>query len=201
MPRKTGKIKSHKTILIVVEGYTEEIYFSQMKSFERFQEITIIPKLAKHSSLMMILSTAIKESSSGVYDSIWCVFDRDKIEAEGISNEIKNKIKEAESIGIKFADSLPAFEIWFLLHYVVPKKYYASQDSLIKALEPHITGYEKKQEWLRKENLYAKLKPLLETAITNSKTLAERNKINSETNTAMCNVYRIFEELLEKRTF
>ncbi len=29
MPRKTGKIQSNKTVLLVVEGETEQIYFSE----------------------------------------------------------------------------------------------------------------------------------------------------------------------------
>lgn len=61
MPRKTNKIKPKRTILLIVEGYTEKIYFSQMKVAENNQNISIIPRMAKHSSLSIILDTAIKE--------------------------------------------------------------------------------------------------------------------------------------------
>ena len=70
MPRKTHKIKSKKTILLIVEGYTEKIYFSQMKFVENNQNVTIIPRMAKHSSLVTILETAIKEAKEKIYDSI-----------------------------------------------------------------------------------------------------------------------------------
>lgn len=199
MPRKTGKIKSNHTILIVTEGHTEKIYFSQMKSFERFTEITIIPRTAKHSSVEEILETAIEESKSGVYDSIWSVFDRDKMSAEGKSDNLKLKIKAAEKSGVKFADSLPSFEIWFLLHYSMPKKHYSNQDLLIKELKNYIKNYEKNKEWLERNNLYRTLRPLLEKAIENSKFLESRNSEDSEQNSSsMTNVYKIFEEL---RTF
>lgn len=34
MPRKTGKLKGNKTFLLVVEGPTEKIYFSDVKTNE-----------------------------------------------------------------------------------------------------------------------------------------------------------------------
>ena len=131
MPRKTHKIKSKKTILLIVEGYTEKIYFSQMKFVENNQNVTIIPRMAKHSSLVTILETAIKEAKEKIYDSIWCVFDRDVLLSTGSSKELELKFNEANRLNIQFADSLPAFEIWFLLHYVLPKQYYKNQDELI----------------------------------------------------------------------
>ena len=91
MPRKTHKIKSKKTILLIVEGYTEKIYFSQMKFVENNQNVTIIPRMAKHSSLVTILETAIKEAKEKIYDSIWCVFDRDVLLSTGSSKEIELK--------------------------------------------------------------------------------------------------------------
>ena len=44
MLRKTRKIQSNKTVLIVVEGATELNYFSEMKAVERIPGITVIPK-------------------------------------------------------------------------------------------------------------------------------------------------------------
>jgi hypothetical protein len=45
--RKTGTIKPKTTILLLVEGSTEKIYFNQLKSFERFQNITIKPQFTE----------------------------------------------------------------------------------------------------------------------------------------------------------
>jgi hypothetical protein len=196
VPRKTGKIKSQKTILIIVEGYTEKIYFSQMKSVERIQGVTIIPRLAKHSSLISILDTAIKEYKENVYDSIWCVFDRDTLLSNTVSNELKVKFEQALSLGIKFADSLPAFEIWFLLHFELPKKYYKNQEALIRELKYHIQDYDKNSDWFIKTNLYIMLRNLLDIAKSNSKILEKRNLESFDSNASMCNVYRIFDEVI-----
>ena len=106
-----------------------------MKFVENNQNVTIIPRMAKHSSLITILETAIKEAKENIYDAIWCVFDRDVLLATGISKDLEQKFNEAKHLDIQFADSLPAFEIWFLLHYVLPKQYYKNQAELINELQ------------------------------------------------------------------
>ena len=190
MPRKTGKIPSNKTFLIVVEGKTEQLYFSEIKSIERIPGITIIPKQAKHSSLDSIFKTALDEKNSEVYDSVWCVFDYDTILEKGISEETKKLKTQVEKCGIYIADSLPSFEIWFLLHYVIPQKYYKDQTALIKELHKYFPEYEKTMY-----KIYSKLNDLNSTAIKNSYALLERNKQNQDKHTSFCNVYKIFEEL------
>lgn len=199
MPRKTHKIKSKKTILLIVEGYTEKIYFSQMKFVENNQNVTIIPRMAKHSSLITILETAIKEAKEKIYDAIWCVFDRDVLLATGISKDLEQKFNEAKRFDIQFADSLPAFEIWFLLHYVLPKQYYKNQDELITELQKHINNYNKDINWLSKENLYVKLKPLVLNAIGNNIKLEQRNLSYQTNETSMCNVYKLIKSILEEK--
>ena len=59
MPRKTNKIQSHATILLVLEGQTEQFYFSEMRIVERIPGITIIPKMAQHSDLYHVLKNVV----------------------------------------------------------------------------------------------------------------------------------------------
>ncbi len=195
MSRKTKKLKSNKTILIVAEGTTEKIYFSQMKSVERILGITIIPRQAKHSSLEAVLDTAIKEAKESIYDSIWCVFDRDILLGPRNTPNMQAKLQQAKSLGILFADSLPAFEIWFLLHYVVPKQYYSSQKDLIIDLRQHIKNYTKNNVWLMRAKLYTILRPLISKAKENSFILVQRNAKSKSTNCSMCNVYKLFDDI------
>ena len=126
MPRKTGKLKGNKTFLLVVEGFTEQIYFSDVKTTRRIPGITINPKIAKHSDLSTILRTAIREYNTNAYDSVWCVFDRDTITEQGMSDDLKKQYNTALDLGIQFADSMPAFEVWFLLHFAMPSPFYIS---------------------------------------------------------------------------
>jgi len=193
VPRKTGKIQSNKTVLLVVEGETEQIYFSEMKSLERIPGITVIPKMASHSSVYHILKKALNEQASLAYDSIWCVCDCDTILRDGLTSDVQRMIKSAKEQGIQFADSLPSFEIWYLLHYAVPQQHYPNQDSVIKELQSYISGYDKSVRWLEHARLYSLLKSLHHEAMANSESLARRN-VNDRESTH-CNVYKIFEEL------
>lgn len=196
MPRKTGKLKGNKTFLLVVEGPTEKIYFSDVKTNSHIPGVTITPKIAKHSDLNSILKTAISEFDTGVYDSVWCVFDRDTIVSNGMSEELTDQYNKALEKGIHFADSMPAFEVWFLLHFAMPAQFYSSQDSVIKELRKHIPDYDKDQRWLSSACLYTKLKPHLEEAMNKAVEL-DKKKESSENDTAtISHVYKLFEELL-----
>ena len=190
MPRKTGKIQSNKTFLIIVEGETEYRYFSEMKSIERIPSVSITPKQAKHSSLDSIFKPALAEQKSQLYDAIWCIFDYDTVLEKGMSEDTKKLKTEVEKCGIYIADSLPAFEIWFLLHYVIPKKYYIDQESLIKELQIHLPEYKKSMH-----SLYSKLKTLHKTALEHRRKLEERNKKDDDFFASFCNVHKLFEEI------
>ena len=190
MPRKTRKIQSNKTVLIVVEGTTELNYFSEMKAVERIPGITVIPKQAKFSSVASIFKTAFEEQKTKVYDVIWCVFDCDTISKTTPYEKMGKLKQQAERKNIHIADSLPAFEIWFLLHYVIPKKYYTDQESLIKELQIHLPEYKKSMH-----SLYSKLKTLHTTALKHSRKLEERNKHDEDSSASFCNVHKLFEEI------
>ncbi len=197
MPRKTNKIPSHTTILLVVEGQTEQIYFSEMRIFERVPGISIVPKIAQHSDLYHVLKTALNEFNFGVYDSIWCVFDKDTLLSNNITDEVKTLLNKAINNGIKIADSFPAFEIWFLLHYEMPKQTYNNQDEVIKNLIKHISDYSKERKWQETKHLYAFLKKYQEQAILNSKRL--NLQFSEAKNKSLCNVYKIIEEILSHK--
>lgn len=199
MSRRINQLKPNKTFLIVVEGQTEQIYFSEMKSLERIPGITITPKLAKHSSAKTILETAIHGCKEGAFDSVWCVFDRDTILKDGLSKDLKALFDEAKKLEIHFADSLPAFEIWFLLHYEMPKRFYKNQDEAIKDLQKHLVGYAKEKKWLSCAQLYAKLKPQLENAIDNSMRLEKTNNKQASEDCTHCNVHKLFNKIRKIR--
>ncbi len=194
MPRKTNKVKSNRTVLLSVEGQTEQIYFRSMNVTERIPGITIVPKVASHSDIAHVLELAIRECESGVYDSVWCVFDRDTFEKDDKTGKLSKLVKKAKKKNIKFADSLPAFEVWFLLHYVVPRNYYLNQDSIIDDLRKYISDYTKEQKWLMRKDLYKFLLSRQSLAIDNNKKLEELGKNSSDYTS--CNVYKLILELM-----
>ncbi len=199
MPRKTGKILSNKTFLLVVEGKNEYLYFTDMKSLEKIQGLTIKTIKAKNSSPDNVLHTAIRlKKTEKQYDYIWCVYDYDVILKDDILEKVEKVKTQAIKKGICIADSLPSFEIWFLLHYRLPNKYYNDQYELIEELKKLkdkngkdcLSNYEKGMS-----GIYFKLKDLTSEAIKNSRILANRNKDGQDKRASFCNVYKIFEEL------
>src|SRR5690606_12323101 len=109
------EIPINKTILIVCEGQTEELYF---KSFPVLGLRVDAINLEGQSKLKMVESTQDIVSSADVaYDEIWCVFDMDVRRGEVEFSDFDNAIRQAESLGYKAAYSNDAFELWFYLHF------------------------------------------------------------------------------------
>jgi len=108
-------IPMNKSILIVCEGQTEELYF---KSFPVLGVRVDAVNLKGQSKLKMVESTQeILDSSAVAYDEIWCVFDMDVRRGEDEYSDFDNAIHQAESLGFKVAYSNDAFELWFYLHF------------------------------------------------------------------------------------
>jgi len=108
-------IPMNKSILIVCEGQTEELYF---KSFPVLGVRVDAVNLKGQSKLKMVESTQeILNSSAIAYDEIWCVFDMDVRRGEDEYSDFDNAIHQAESLGFKVAYSNDAFELWFYLHF------------------------------------------------------------------------------------
>jgi hypothetical protein len=169
MARKFATRRQNTTILLLVEGHTEQIYFNQLRRFERFQ-ITIKPEIPKRSSPMEIIATALQKQkdNNGQYDYIWCVFDCDVL--KDIPHDFENLYQKAKNKRIFFAESAPCFEIWFLLHFVLPRHYYQNQYGVIDDLKQQegMKDYSKEQAWQERTNVYEILKPYVETAVENA---------------------------------
>ncbi len=200
MARQKNNKQTFKTLLLVVEGATEKIYFERLKALERYTTIRIKPDLPKHSSLQSLLDYAKKEQKTGAYDYVWLVFDRDILFSQNLPKATLDLINNPEKLsgqGIDIADSMPCFEIWFLLHFCLPKMTYQNQDKLIEELYKYIPNYCKKQEWLDKNDIYAKLKTNLNIALQNAKQLRKRKETTDSEDCSMCNVDLLIEKIQE----
>lgn len=194
MPRKTGTIKSNKTLLLVVEGETEYKYFNELKQSKKIKGVTVKVAQAPHSQLESIFKTALSAQESKVYDSIWCVYDNDVVSKDIISENAKRLKQKIKNRRIGIADSYPEFEIWFLLHYTIPKTN-CNKNELIEELNKYLPNYQKARSGICSQ--LEKTGASIQIAITNSKILAKRNEDNKNTDVSFCNVYKIFEELDE----
>lgn len=113
---RVEKFETKKTILIVTEGQTEELYFKSFPVLTSYKVEAV--DLKGQSKLKLIESTeAIVESAVVEYDEIWCVFDMDVKQGEREFSDFDNAITQGESLGFKIAYSNDSFELWFYLHY------------------------------------------------------------------------------------
>ena len=112
---RVDSIPMNKTILIVCEGQTEELYF---KAFPVLGLRVDAINMEGQSKLKMIDSTQELLATSDVsYDEIWCVFDMDVNRGEDEFSDYDNAINKAEGNGYQVAYSNDAFELWFYLHF------------------------------------------------------------------------------------
>lgn len=198
MARAKKNKPTHTSILLIVEGDTERIYFERLKGFERYTSLIIEPKIPSHGDIKRLLDYAKKGKNSKTYDYVWILFDRDVLLTQNLPKKTLDLINNPEKLksqGIDIADSMPCFEIWFLLHYCLPKQTYQNQDKLIQELCKHIPNYCKKQEWLNKNDIYAMLKDKINNALGNSKKLRERNTKADSSDYSMCNVDLLISEI------
>ena len=107
------EIPINKTILIVCEGQTEELYF---KSFQVLGVRVDAVNLGGQSKLKLVETTEMIQSDEA-RDEVWCVFDMDVKRGEAEFSDFDNAIERANSLGYRVAYSNDAFELWFYLHF------------------------------------------------------------------------------------
>lgn len=107
------EIPINKTILIVCEGQTEEMYF---KSFPVLGLKVDAINLDGQSKLKLVETTEMIQSEEK-RDEVWCVFDMDVKRGEAEFSDFDNAIEKAKKLGYQVAYSNDAFELWFYLHF------------------------------------------------------------------------------------
>lgn len=158
--RHPGKRLTRDRILVVVEGETEEFYFKALRKDSRTPGVEIFK--AKGTSPIDVVDYAESLISNGLMDNdrlilppksferVFIVFDEDndpsaRVAALNMVKKLSGEYKTQEKQPIEFiaADSIPNFEIWFLLHYeyLHPQKMLPA-DSFAR-LKRHVPDYVK----------------------------------------------------------
>ena len=117
--RHERKRAQKPTILIVVEGETEKLYFGDIKRRFRARWIEV-EKPSRNDPKNLVLAARRKkqemERNEGLSVEPWVVFDAEAREDEE-ARSYGEAIKQAEGWRIHVANSSPCFEYWTLLHY------------------------------------------------------------------------------------
>ncbi|GAB7086930.1 RloB domain-containing protein [Marinifilum fragile] len=199
--RKRGQ--GNKTIYVLVDGETEQIYLHQLKQFENLKAISIKPDLPKKKSLRDQYEL-IKEEAKHYDNAIWLV-DFDEIlkherefRGKGKSpltefNEYYTELDALENVDVLV--NTPCLEYWYLLHLKNTRKFYASYSAFEKDLNAKpITGYNKSRKYyVARPGIYAKLKPNMLNAYNRAKQLGNYDPKNPQQ--AKAEIYRLFELL------
>lgn len=161
--RNAGKRQTRDRILVVTEGETESAYFEGLRRYYRIPtvECRVMPS-GKGTSPKNIVDYAESLLLNGFtnnqrllflpksFEKVFVVFDEDNNPSARISainrvKELSKKYKTQEKQPIEFIaiDSIPNFEMWFLLHYenLYPQK--MNPFDSINRLKRHVPDYVK----------------------------------------------------------
>lgn len=153
--RNNRKRETKQTVAIVGEGLTEHLYFNQIRKAERKISFNISPELPSHSGLKQIFAKSFLRIDDG-YDVVIALIDMDVLSRDPLKLQKYKKFKKdaknkARMKGVEFItiESSPCTEYWFLMHFIFDNiRNYSDYKSVEKELKKHITGYEKKENFL-----------------------------------------------------
>lgn len=186
--------------LIITEGTkTEPYYFEGLKrEVNRFYQNRIslvIQGVGQGENTLSLLDYAQNyvKKDPDKYKHVWLVYDKDDFPKDRFDNTFYKcqSISQNSPVVYHALWSNECIELWFLLHF-------ATLDVALHRKEyyPKLTGHLGFQYEKNCDNIYAFLRPILQTAINNAKKIRDRftNVPPSKCNPATT-VYEIFEYL------
>lgn len=191
-PRKKRQNLSGNATLVIVEGQTEEKYFSDLSNYHR--NLSTFVLRGQGTDPVSLVEYAAKLYNTGrqgnsrqqrasakcfpakLFDKIFIVFDEDEKpeQRKKALDAIKSFNKRNKSVKMTACDSRPNFELWLLLHHepLQPRPYGIAD--IQKKLCKHMQNYSKAMD-----GLFTVFHGKTETAIKNSESL-RNNKDRDE---------------------
>jgi hypothetical protein len=191
-----------KTYAVVVDGECEVWYLRMLQRNERSLRVNIEPQIPQKKSIADQYQMVAELSAE--YTKVFWVVDFDVIVSQ--SRQAKTGAKTPLQLfkehypllktnykNVVIIVNNPCIEFWFLLHHEETSKYFHSCSSVENHLKKHLKDYEKTQKYFTKENndIYKRLRPLLNVAIKHSKKLGDFN-LNQPV-AAMAELHHFFE--------
>ncbi|MCD4738008.1 MAG: RloB family protein [Anaerolineae bacterium] len=126
--RRPGSRPPRQCILIVCEGrQTEPNYFEALRYELKLTSVEVKVVTESGSAPINVVESALrlrrqrerdvrkKRTSELKFDAVWCVFDR---ETPQDNLSFPRAVDKATSNQLELAVSTPAFEYWYLLHFI-----------------------------------------------------------------------------------
>lgn len=174
--------------LIVCEGEkTEPEYLKGLRKALDLNPANIKIVSADGNDPVSIVREAMQTyaRNPGEFDRVFCVFDRDgHVNYQQALDLVANSPLGRRGI-LTAITSVPCFEIWILLHYayssapVTASGGRSACDNVVAAIRRHLPEYEKTFG-----DVFEKIAPMLETAVTHADRLAVHNRDSESDNPA-----------------
>lgn len=200
--RTPRRKKLKKTILIVCEGEkTERYYLDGLKREETVSKafaITVVP--GKGGSRSQIIERAINQKAQRKgMDVVFCVPDTESLETIQAKADLAAARQEAARNDIALYLSNPAFEVWFLAHFIRTSRFFRNCEAVIVELDRKWNDafgqpYDKSDD-----RMYQRLATHTQDAVNNAKMVVEidhREKSDITDRNSSTDFYRLVERLL-----
>ena len=197
---RTIPIKSKPKFAFVVDGECEFWYIQMLKRNERQINVDLKPEIPQRKKLSELYKKVIELSKD--YDKVFWIIDFDVINSETRTSKKGTKtalqefreyclIIESKYENIFVAINNPCLEFWMLLHFETTSKYFDTCDNASKQLKKHLKDYNKSQQFFTKQDndIYLKLKPFLNKAISNANKLKHFDFENPHTALAQMQIF------------
>jgi len=192
--RKSGRRKSEPLVLIACEGQTERGYFEAIRAAYRLRTVEIPAEATGLDPMGLVEYAARRAREEGGFDHVVCAFDRDThAHFAAARARIKALATARRPLPMMEAVTIPAFELWFLLHFERTTAPFANCDAVIARLKSagHIPNYAKADAAVCRE-----LVTRSDIAISNARWLTGEAKRSGFIN-PFTNVHDILELLRE----
>ena len=158
------------TVALVGDGFTESIYFTDLRDTDRPEGLRIIPDLpGRIGSFQGVISRAIQLAED--YDRVYALIDMDAVIAQHQQPAYQQHKAAAKAAGVIVLENNPCFEIWLLLHFERTGRHFQNCQQVETALRRHIPGYSKNLRYIEAARLYYRLGDRLAQAIANAEAL------------------------------
>lgn len=189
-----------KSIAIIGEGETEWFYFDSLRVSCRYP-FKLAPDFPAHSDIDHLLKLSKAKFDEG-YDYVVCLLDMDRLNhVPAEMRKYKSFRSRKDNKDIKFIETNPCTEFWFLLHFLptLQVKHYMSYEELLPELQKYMPGYEKTKRYFIRTRLYEYLKEHgdIETAMKNGDALSKMAEGNPQDRIAYSQVAKVLR-LLEQ---
>lgn len=190
-----------KIFSFVVDGECEIWYLQMLRKNEKLPHINVEPKLPQKKNLLDQFNIVMElaEESEKVF---WVIdFDNINKETQEAKKGKKTALQQFKDYSNQTPDNViiivnnPCLEFWFLLHYKQTTKYFGTYANLEKELKKHLFDYQKSEKYFKnsRQDIYQRLKPMLETAINNAHKSGNFDFDNIQR--GLSEMYKFFDEL------